>query len=237
MIASFKLETNRRVSASILPKTPRDRWPPGSVFRAVPKQSCRLMEMWGICFNRTRRRLSNPTPPTPRWTRQCAQTGNILLFQKNGKIRNTRVSRWGNTCKNLVWWGHSILFRAFFFPCHHWSHVRPSAVNPMKGIIVIYWLSYKIASRRGVDNSKGSTESLSHWLCGRRQTRQLPPHLPTVYSAGFTTVTKGASGAWPWGPRVHSDSCERETGAPTSGPLWQHKIDEASLVKRLTGEK
>lgn len=29
----------------------------------------------------------------------------------------------------------------------------------------------------------------------------------------------------------------REMGASTSGPLWQHKIDEESLLKRLTGEK
>lgn len=118
----FKLDGNRRVAkcvlASILPQTPRDKWPPGSVFRAVPKQCCCLMEMWGIRFNRTRRRQSNPTPPTPWWTHQSAQTGNILLFQKNGKIKNTRVSRWGNICKNLVWWGHSILFLGLFSSCH-----------------------------------------------------------------------------------------------------------------------
>lgn len=34
-------------------------------------------------------------------------------------------------------------------------------------------------------------------------------------------------------------ACVRETemGAPTSGPHWQTKIDEQSLLKRLTGEK
>ena len=30
---------------------------------------------------------------------------------------------------------------------------------------------------------------------------------------------------------------ETEMGTPTSGPLWQDKIDEESLLKRLTREK
>lgn len=93
-------------------------WPPGSVFRVVPKQSCRLMEMWGICLSRTRRRLSNPTPPTPQWTRQSAQTGNILLFQKNGKIRNTRVSDGGTHVQ--TWFDEVTPFcLALFSSCQH----------------------------------------------------------------------------------------------------------------------
>lgn len=55
--------TKQSASASVHLQSPRHQWLPGSVFRVMPKQDCRLMEMWGICFSRTRRWLSNPSPP------------------------------------------------------------------------------------------------------------------------------------------------------------------------------
>lgn len=111
-IASVKSKRNRGaakgVAASGRLQTPRRQWPPGSFFSAVPKNKLPFDGDVGNLLQQNQTSAEQPDPPTPPWTHQSAQTGNILLFQRDGKIRSMNVSNRGTHVK--TWFDEVILF-------------------------------------------------------------------------------------------------------------------------------
>lgn len=107
-------------SASTLPQTPRHYWPPGSIFRGVPKQSCCLMEMVNL-LQQNQTSTEQPDPPDSLVNPGAYSNRKHFPLQKNFKIRNTLVSDERARVKTLM-----RSFGSFFSSSHSCAAPHPS---------------------------------------------------------------------------------------------------------------